>query len=177
MIPRVSIAEGISAGCVSSDHSSNGAGFRTRGVRSEAATVPGQCFVQTGTGHSRFHRDRIRGDLEDLLEPDAQIEHDCRAEAFPGQSSSGSARDDRDGVAEAILDQSDDIRRVLRDGDGQRHDLERAGIGGVKASGEGIEAQGTPKLPAKLLGDLLRVKHDGRKPVASGQTQDRERVQ
>ncbi len=89
----------------------------------------------------------------------AQVEDDGRPETLAGQPGAGPAGNDGEVVLEAVPHEHGDVVGVFRDGDCQRRDLERAGVGRVQPAREGVEVNDPAELPAKVVGDLLFVEH------------------
>lgn len=159
VVAGVAVVERVAAAGVSGDHPADGAGRAAGRVRGEPATGLRQFRVQVAQHHARLHGHGVRADRQDAAEVNAQVENDRRAERFTGKAGASPPRDDRDVVAVTVADQGRDIVRVLRHGDGERFDLERAGVGGVQAAGQAVEVQPPAELAAEVVGDLLGVEH------------------
>jgi hypothetical protein len=153
------VVEGVAAAGVGGDHPAERAGRGTGRVRSEAAADLLQLRVQVVQHDARLDGHRVGADREDAAEVDGEVEDERGAERLTGQPGAGPARDDRDGVLVAVADQRRDALGVLRHRDGQRRDLEGAGVGGVQSARQRVEAQPPPEEPAQVVGDLLLVEH------------------
>ena len=115
---------------------------------------------ERGAGDARLGGHRVRRHLEDAAGVYAQIEDDGRTEALAGQPGAGPAGDQRQVVLVAVPDEHRDVAGVLGNGDRQRRDLERAGVGGIEPAREGIEAQTAAEQAAQVVGELLGVEHE-----------------
>ena len=80
-------------------------------------------------------------------------------ETLAGEAGAGPAGDQREVVLEAVAHERRDVLGVFRDGDGERSDLERAGVGRVQPARQGVEAQPPAEQAAKVVGELLGVEH------------------
>ena len=131
------MAERVAAGGVGRDHAADGAGRGAGRVRREPAADLRELRVQR-----RAHV--TPGSDGDVSESIAQNAAKCTLRSrtsagpsdFAGEPGARSARDQRQVVLVAVADEHRDVLGVFRNGDRERSDLKRAGVGRVQPARE-----------------------------------------
>ena len=142
-------------GGIDGQHAADGGDRAVGGVGREVAPQWAELSVEFVEDDSGLDGHGRRVDCENAVKVTGKVDHNARPQASSSYSASGPPRKHTHFDLGRIPNDRHDIVSVSRSGDGQRRDVEQAGVTGVEGDRERVDEQFTLEHAAKILDHQL----------------------